>query len=32
MAQSILMRQRKKYGWMVIGNLPITGATELSEF
>ena len=22
------MRQRKKYGWPVIGNLPITGATE----
>ena len=22
------MRQRKKYGWLVIGNLPITGVTE----
>ena len=29
---SILMRQRKKYGWPVIGNLPITGATEPSKF
>ena len=29
---SILMRQRKKYGWLVIGNLPITGATEQSNF
>lgn len=26
------MRQRKKYGWLVIGNLPITGATEPSKF
>lgn len=26
------MRQRKKYGWPVIGNLPITGATEPSKF
>ena len=25
---STLMRQRKKYGWLVIGNLPITGVTE----
>lgn len=25
---SILMQQRKKYGWPAIGNLPITGATE----
>ena len=25
---SILMQQRKKYGWLAIGNLPITGATE----
>lgn len=24
--------QRKKYGWPVIGNLPITGATEPSKF
>ena len=22
------MQQRKKYGWLAIGNLPITGATE----
>ena len=29
---SILMQQRKKYGWPVIGNLPITGATEPSKF
>lgn len=29
---SILMRQRKKYGWPVIGNLPITGATKPSKF
>ena len=29
---NILMRQRKKYGWPVIGNLPITGATEPSKF
>lgn len=26
------MQQRKKYGWLVIGNLPITGATEPSKF
>ena len=26
------MRQRKKYGWPVIGNLPITGATGPSKF
>lgn len=26
------MQQRKKYGWLVIGNLPITGATELNNF
>ena len=26
------MRQGKKYGWLVIGNLPITGATEPSKF
>lgn len=25
------MRQRKKYGWLVIGNLPITGAIELNN-
>ena len=25
------MQQRKKYGWPVIGNLPITGATELNN-
>lgn len=25
------MRQRKKYGWLVIGNLPITGVTELNN-
>lgn len=25
------MRQRKKYGWPVIGNLPITGAIELNN-
>ena len=24
--------QRKKYGWLVIGNLPITGVTEPSKF
>lgn len=29
---SILMQQRKKYGWLVIGNLPITGVTEPSKF
>lgn len=29
---NILMRQRKKYGWQVIGNLPITGATGPSKF
>lgn len=29
---NILMRQGKKYGWLVIGNLPITGATEPSKF
>ena len=29
---STLMRQRKKYGWPVIGNLQITGATEPSKF
>lgn len=29
---NILMRQRKKYGWPVIGNLPITGATGPSKF
>lgn len=29
---SILMQQRKKYGWPAIGNLPITGATEPSKF
>lgn len=28
---SILMQQRKKYGWLVIGNLPITGAIELNN-
>lgn len=28
---SILMLQRKKYGWLVIGNLPITGAIELNN-
>lgn len=26
------MQQRKKYGWLVIGNLPITGAIELNNF
>ena len=26
------MRQRKKYGWPVIGNLQITGATEPNNF
>ena len=25
------MQQRNKYGWLVIGNLPITGATELNN-
>ena len=25
------MRQRNKYGWPVIGNLPITGVTELNN-
>lgn len=29
---STLMRQRKKYGWLVIGNLPITGATKPNNF
>lgn len=29
---STLMRQRKKYGWLVIGNQLITGATEPSKF
>lgn len=29
---SILTHPRKKYGWPVIGNLPITGATEPSKF
>ena len=24
--------QRKKYGWLVIGNQLITGVTELSKF
>lgn len=26
------MQQRKKYGWQVIGNLPITGVIEPSKF
>lgn len=29
---STLMRQRKKYGWLVIGNQLITGETEPSKF
>lgn len=32
LSEHILMQQRKKYGWLVIGNQLITGVTELSKF